>query len=95
MNIEVQSLSKICKKYVPKNVDIQFCKIDVEGNERNVLLGYDFVNYRPKIFCIEATEPGKTIPSHKEWEDILLKMIIHLAFIMMLINFIMIKELNI
>ena len=73
INIEVQPLSKICKKYIPKNVEILICKIDVEGNERNVLLGYDFVNYRPKVFCIEAAVPGTTIPSHSEWEDILIK----------------------
>ena len=70
--IEVHPLSKICKKYVPKNEIIQFCKIDVEGGEKNVLLGYDFKNYRPKVFCIESTKPGSKKPTYNEWEYILL-----------------------
>ena len=66
-------MSDVCKKYIPKNEIIQFCKIDVEGNEKNVLLGYDFDKYRPKVFCIESTYPETDKPSHEEWEDILLE----------------------
>lgn len=73
INITIYSMKNICKKYVPKNVDIQFCKIDVEGGERNVLLGYDFKNYRPKIFCIESTEPKTNNFTYNLWEEILLK----------------------
>ena len=73
INIKVYPLSKICKKYVPKNEEIQFCKIDVEGHEKNVLLGFDFKNYRPKVFCIESTVPGTYIPIQKEWEYILFR----------------------
>ena len=52
---------------------IHFCKIDVEGSERDVLLGYDFINYRPKVFCIESTIPGTYISNYDNWEDILIK----------------------
>ena len=58
---------------MPKNKEIKFCKIDVEGSERNVLLGYDFINYRPKVFCVESTIPAILIPCHDLFEDILLK----------------------
>ena len=51
----MDTMSNICKKYVPKGRNVDFCKIDVEGGEKNVLLGYDFINYRPKVFCIEST----------------------------------------
>ena len=71
--IEVDTMFNICRKYVPKNETIQFCKIDVEGEEKEVLLGYDFENYRPKVFCIESTLPDTGIPCHHLWEDILLK----------------------
>jgi len=71
--IKVDTMHNICRKYVPKNEIIQFCKIDVEGGEKDVLLGYDFDNYRPKVFCIESALPGTEIPSHNLWEDILLK----------------------
>ena len=73
INIEVHPMSKICEKYVPKYEEIEFCKIDVEGYEKNVLLGYDFVNFRPKVFCIESTIPGTSIPSYNQWEYILLE----------------------
>ena len=73
INVTVDTMSSVCEKYVPKGKIIQFCKIDVEGGERDVLLGYDFKNYRPKVFCIESTKPSSmTISTHKEWEDILL-----------------------
>ena len=75
IEIEVDTMSNICRKYVPKNETIQFCKIDVEGGEKDVLLGYDFDNYRPKVFCIEATQPGTNIPCHDLWEDILINIL--------------------
>ncbi|MDR2776537.1 MAG: FkbM family methyltransferase [Puniceicoccales bacterium] len=70
--VEVVPLSWICKEYCPKGQEIQFCKIDVEGFEREVLLGFDFQNFRPKIFLIEATEPCTMIPTEQKWEEILL-----------------------
>ena len=73
INITISTLKNICKKYIPKNQDINFCKIDVEGGEKDVLLGYDFDNYRPKVFCIESTEPRSYKPCYEKWEDILLK----------------------
>ena len=73
IEINVDTMSSICRKYVPKNEIIQFCKIDIEGGEKDALLGYDFENYRPKVFCIESTYPGTSIPCHHLWEDILLK----------------------
>ena len=71
--IMVNTMLNICEKYVPKNEVIQFCKIDVEGSEKDVLLGNDFEKYRPKVICIESTLPCSLIPSHNLWEDILLK----------------------
>ena len=74
LNITVKTMLNICNKYVPSEVQIQFCKIDVEGAEKYVLLGFDFINYRPKVFCIETLINAKTkIPEYKEWVYILLK----------------------
>ena len=73
INIKMDTMSNICKRYVPKGTKIDFCKIDVEGGEKNVLLGYDFINYRPKVFCIESTIPLTTKPNYILWEDILIK----------------------
>ncbi len=74
INIRVNTMSNICRKFVPKDVKIEFVKIDVERAEKNVLLGFDFENYRPKIFCIESLFIPKTnIPEYKEWESILIR----------------------
>ena len=72
INIKMDTMSNICKKYVPEGKEVDFCKIDVEGNEKDVLLGYDFKNYRPKVFCIESTIPMSFIPNHQLWEEILI-----------------------
>ena len=71
--IEVDTLSNICETYVPKGTEIDFCKIDVEGREKSVLLGANFVNYRPKVFCIESTVPLSFRPNYDLWENILIK----------------------
>ena len=63
----------LCKNYVPEGTEIDFCKIDVEGGEKSVLLGYDFINYRPKVFCIESTIPLSRISNYYLWEAILIK----------------------
>ena len=72
INISMHKMSNICKQYVPKGKEVDFCKIDVEGNEREVLLGYDFTNYKPKVFCIESTVPLSPITTYQLWEEILI-----------------------
>lgn len=49
---------------------IHFCKIDVEGFEKEVLMGMDW-SYRPWVFCMESTKPNTDIPCHEEWEYLL------------------------
>ena len=72
INLKIDKMSNICRKYVPREKKIDFCKIDVEGSERGVLLGYDFVNYRPKVFCIESVVPFGSKSTNHLWEDILI-----------------------
>ena len=73
INVIMDTMSNVCKKYVPKGKEVDFCKIDVEGNERDVLLGYDFDNYKPKVFCVESTIPLSFKPNYQLWEEILIK----------------------
>ena len=51
---------------------IDFLKIDVEGAERDVLLGLDFRRHRPRCICVEAVAPGSMAESWSDWEPILL-----------------------
>ncbi len=70
---KILTLSEVHERYCDPKQDIHFCKIDVEGFEREVLEGIkDWQKFRPYIFAIEATLPGTNIPCHDKWEDILL-----------------------
>ena len=69
--IQVLPLTDILDQYCGR-LDIDFIKIDVEGWERDVLLGLDLRKYRPTIFVVEATLPQSRVESHVDWEKILL-----------------------
>lgn len=69
--IQIRTLADICREYVPQGQAISFLKIDVEGFEREALLGADFEHYRPAMVCMEATLPNTHIPCHDKWEDVL------------------------
>ena len=63
------SISSIFQKHIPKNQEIHFCRIHTIGDENKILLGYDFVNYRPKVFCVESE---KLRPNYQNFEYILI-----------------------
>ena len=58
--------------------DVQFLKIDVEGAERDVLLGGEWRAFRPRVILLEAIKPKLTPsdmhsfePTWFEWEGLL------------------------
>jgi FkbM family methyltransferase len=51
---------------------IEFLSIDVEGHEREVLLGNDWDRFRPRVVLVEATLPTTQVLCHDRWEDVLL-----------------------
>jgi FkbM family methyltransferase len=69
-SIPVVPLASICECHAAKV--IHFLKIDVEGAERQVLLGMDFHRYRPWVVLVEATIPTTQVENYAEWENILL-----------------------
>ena len=70
---KILTLSEIYERYCEPNQEVHFCKIDVEGFEREVLEGVsDWNKFRPWIFVMEATLPNTNIPCHEQWESILL-----------------------
>jgi FkbM family methyltransferase len=64
--VRVTTLAAICRDYVRRPID--FLKLDCEGWEKFVLKGADWDRFRPTVLIVEATEPGTSIPSWKEWE---------------------------
>jgi FkbM family methyltransferase len=67
--IPVLTLAEICREHDAR--EFEFLKIDVEGWEREVLLGADFKTFRPQIVLVESTLPGLQESNHHEWEPIL------------------------
>ncbi|MET0922583.1 MAG: FkbM family methyltransferase, partial [Xanthobacteraceae bacterium] len=48
-----------------------FLKVDVEGAEKDVLLGGDWQSYRPKVVVAEALAPYTLAPAWEDWEPFL------------------------
>jgi FkbM family methyltransferase len=69
-SIPVTTLARVCEQYAGRT--IEFLKIDVESYEREVLEGADWSRYRPRVVLVEATRPATNIPSHEDWEALLL-----------------------
>jgi FkbM family methyltransferase len=69
--VEVTTLAALCEQYVTGTID--FLSVDVEGHEAQVLAGADWERWRPRIVVVEATQPATTIPTHDQWEHILLE----------------------
>ncbi len=51
--------------------EIHFLKIDVEGSEKDVLLGIDLQRYRPWVVLVEATVPTTQTPNYSAWDPLL------------------------
>ncbi|MFN9368864.1 MAG: FkbM family methyltransferase [Planctomycetia bacterium] len=75
--VRMMTLAEIAREL--EGDEVQFLKIDVEGAERDVLLGGDWRAFRPRVVLLEAIKPklpGCDIHSYEptwfEWEDLLL-----------------------
>jgi FkbM family methyltransferase len=66
----VTTLQALCEQHAPATID--FLKIDVEGAEREVLLGGDWRRFRPKVVIAEALAPVTMTPAWEAWEPLLL-----------------------
>ncbi|KAA1184868.1 FkbM family methyltransferase [Rhizobium tropici] len=71
-SVKLRRLADIWRERVSQDQPVHFLKIDVEGFEREVLLGADWSIQRPWIVVIEATAPLSAEPTHALWEGILL-----------------------
>lgn len=56
IEIKTCTLSEILLKYLPKNQEISFLSIDVEGLDLDVLKSNDWDKYRPRIILVEMLE---------------------------------------
>jgi FkbM family methyltransferase len=70
MTVPVTTLRALCQQHARACID--FLKIDVEGAEREVLLGGDWSRFRPKIIVLEALAPVTMAPAWGAWEPLLM-----------------------
>ncbi len=69
LDVEMKTLASVCEQHAPGT--IHFLKIDVEGAEREVLLGADLRRHRPWIILVEATRPSSPERVSDRFEDLL------------------------
>lgn len=72
LSVPVTTLRRLWDEDVPPGQDVHFLKIDVEGEEAAVIRGADWARHRPWIVVVEATAPNSQLPSHADWEPVLL-----------------------
>ncbi|MFN7812045.1 MAG: FkbM family methyltransferase [Planctomycetia bacterium] len=75
--VKMMTLAEVTRQLAGE--EIQFLKIDVEGAERDVLLGGEWQSFRPRVILLEAIKPklpGCDIHSYEPtwfgWEELLL-----------------------
>lgn len=54
MILQTEPLSDVFQKYVPKDKEIDFLNVDVEGHDLEVLRSNDWDRYRPKMVLAES-----------------------------------------
>ena len=70
VDVELSTLDEIFSRVGAR--DIHWMKVDVEGHEREVLLGWRENSSRPWVVVVEATFPNSTRETHADWENLVL-----------------------
>lgn len=73
ISITQRNLTDLLDQALPQISVIHFLKIDVEGNEKDVLKGINFNKYRPWIILVEALNPMTLIDESQSWESLILE----------------------
>jgi FkbM family methyltransferase len=69
--VQVRTLDGVLDEHLGSRT-IHFISIDVEGMEKEVLLGLNLTRYRPWVMVVEATVPGTDVAVYKPWESLIL-----------------------
>jgi FkbM family methyltransferase len=64
--VRMMTLADVLSEHASRDID--FLKIDVEGNEAAIVKGFDWSRFKIRVVVIEATEPNSQRPSYEAWE---------------------------
>ena len=67
--VPVETLTAICECF--HVAPIHFLKIDVEGAEKDVLVGLDLSIIRPWIILVESTLPNTQVEDYAQWDPLI------------------------
>lgn len=67
--VPLRTLARVCAEHAPDTID--FLKVDVEGHEREVILGADWRRWTPRVVVVETRLEGVDGPMHPRWEPLL------------------------
>ena len=71
ITVPVTTLTDLLAEHVGTRT-IDSLKIDVEGAERQVIVGCAWGRWRPHVIVVEATVPNSPVSAHGSWERLLL-----------------------
>jgi FkbM family methyltransferase len=72
IEVPVHTVNSLLERHL-NGRELHLVSIDVEGMEKEVLLGFDLRKYRPWVMIIEAILPGIQIPTHEKWESLVIE----------------------
>lgn len=67
IKVNLLPLGDVLNQYAKSKL-IDFLKIDVEGNEGEVLSSFSFDKWEPTVIVIESTIPNTQVRSNEKWE---------------------------
>lgn len=76
IEVQTDTLRRTMDQFPEIRRACDFCSVDVEGHERAVLEGWDWVSFRPRLLLIESVEydpKGSARPTWPAWEPILIE----------------------
>lgn len=79
IEVPVRPLNELLAEAGLEGQPIHFCKVDVEGDEPEVLAGFDLAHWQPWVLVVEAVRPQSGEPAASGWEGIVLGAGYHLC----------------
>ncbi len=70
MVVETLTLAEILEEFPEIRAKCSLCSIDVEGHEKEVLEGFDWATFRPRLLLIEYRDPVDGLDCSDKWRPI-------------------------